>query len=91
MSKNGETSSQMLKHMLPLLVMHGTPGGLDNFWLMPKVNLSSAGFAIMYLNSCKSVASFLVALLSAGAGLGLGFASFSITRDVACELTLAYS
>ena len=82
----------LLLLLLPPDVRRGTAaGGLDSFWLVPKVRLSSPGFAIMYLNSCKSAASFLVALLSAGAGLGVAFATLSVTRDAAFELALSYS
>lgn len=45
----------------------------------------------MYLNSCKSAASFLATLLCAAAGLGLGLLSLPPTRHLASELTLSYS
>ena len=72
-------------------MLRGAEGGRGSHWLLPKVNLSSAGFAIMYLNSCKSAVTFLLALLSAGAGLGLGLGSLALTKGVAFELTLSYS
>eukprot|EP00752_Nemacystus_decipiens_P009759 g8716.t1 len=82
-------SSAFLLTYFGVLVGYHTFGASDSYWHLPKVKLGSAGFAIMYLNSCKSAASFVVALVAAGAGLGLGLSSLSITNGVAFKLTLS--